>query len=82
MALALEGMAGVAALAGAGPGVADAARLLGAASAVRVAVGAPLPPAERSDVDRIEAAARSVLGDDGFAAAFRRGEAQGLDAEP
>jgi predicted ATPase/DNA-binding SARP family transcriptional activator len=79
VALAFEGLAGVAALAGE---VADAARLLGAATAVRASVGAPLPPVERGDVDRITAAARSVLGDEDFATAFRRGEAQGLGAEP
>jgi predicted ATPase/DNA-binding SARP family transcriptional activator len=85
VALALEGLAGVAALAGnAGDEAAatDAARLLGAASAVRSSVGAPLPALERGDVDRIEAAARSVLSENGFAAAFVRGEAQGLYAEP
>jgi predicted ATPase/DNA-binding SARP family transcriptional activator len=79
VALAFEGLAGVAALAGE---AADAARLLGAATAVRASVGAPLPPVERGDVDRISAAAHSVLGDEDFAAAFRRGEAQGLDADP
>jgi hypothetical protein len=45
-------------------------------------VGAPLPAVERGDVDRITAAARTVLGDAGFDAAFRRGEGEGLDAEP
>jgi hypothetical protein len=79
VALAFEGLAGVAALAGE---AADAARLLGAAAAVRASVGAPLPPVERGDVDRITAAAHSVLGDEDFAAAFRRGEAHGLDADP
>jgi hypothetical protein len=79
VALAFEGLAGVAALAG---DAADAARLLGAAAAVRASVGAPLPPVERGDVDRITAAAHSVLGDEDFAAAFRRGEAHGLDADP
>jgi hypothetical protein len=44
----------VAALAGQ---AADATRLLGAATVVRASVGAPLPSAERGDVDRISAAA-------------------------
>ncbi|GAA2620758.1 BTAD domain-containing putative transcriptional regulator [Actinomadura fulvescens] len=50
VALALEGLAGAAALAGR---PADAARLLAEAGAARESVGAPLPPAERGDVDRI-----------------------------
>ena len=79
VALAFEGLAGVAALAG---DAADAARLLGAATAVRASVGAPLPPVECGDVDRITAAVRAVLGDEDFAAVFRHGESQGLDAEP
>jgi predicted ATPase/DNA-binding SARP family transcriptional activator len=82
VALAFEGLAGAAAVAGDAPGAEAAARLVGAASAVRAFVGAPLPPVERSDVDRIAAAARAVLGDAGFDAAFRRGEKEGLDAEP
>ncbi|QFG22564.1 BTAD domain-containing putative transcriptional regulator [Actinomadura sp. WMMB 499] len=64
IALALEGLAGVASLTGA---PADAARLLGDAAALRESAGAPLPPEERGDVDRISAAARSALGDDAFA---------------
>ncbi|MFI7449269.1 BTAD domain-containing putative transcriptional regulator [Nonomuraea sp. NPDC049714] len=52
VALALEGLAGVAALEGAHE---EAARLLGEAGALRESVGAPLPPAERGDVDRITA---------------------------
>ncbi|MFJ2771405.1 BTAD domain-containing putative transcriptional regulator [Streptomyces sp. NPDC087300] len=73
LALSLEGLAGAAALAGDAAGAGRAARLLGAADAARRGVGAPLPPAERGDVDRIEAAARAVLGDAEFAAAFERG---------
>ncbi|MFB0630163.1 hypothetical protein [Streptomyces sp. AB3(2024)] len=33
----------------------------------------PLPPAERTDVDRITASAVAALGPDAFAAAFTRG---------
>ncbi|MBT2213414.1 BTAD domain-containing putative transcriptional regulator [Actinomadura sp. NEAU-AAG7] len=51
VALALEGTAGAHALAGR---VEDAAEALDAASAARAAAGAPLPPAERGDVQRIE----------------------------
>ncbi|NDU72986.1 AfsR/SARP family transcriptional regulator [Actinomadura sp. DSM 109109] len=72
VALALEGLAGAAALRGA---PAEAARFLGEAAALREAAGAPLPPGERSDVDRITAAARSVLGDGAFTTAFTQGRA-------
>ncbi|WP_051165779.1 BTAD domain-containing putative transcriptional regulator [Amycolatopsis orientalis] len=65
-ALSLEGLAGTAV-------PETAALLLGAADAARRSVGAPLPPAERGDVDRITAAARSALGDSAFAAEFEHG---------
>ncbi|WP_059007596.1 BTAD domain-containing putative transcriptional regulator [Streptomyces specialis] len=68
VALAHGGLAGAAALAG---DAEEAARLLGTAHALRASVGAPLPPAERGDVDRVTARARAALGDDGFTAAFR-----------
>jgi predicted ATPase/DNA-binding SARP family transcriptional activator len=68
LALSLEGLAGVASLLG----DESAALLLGAADAARRSVGAPLPPAERGDVDRITAAARTALGP-AFADAFNRG---------
>ncbi|TGA95278.1 BTAD domain-containing putative transcriptional regulator [Streptomyces sp. MZ04] len=55
VALALEGLAEVEALEGSSD---EAARLLGEAEDLRASVGAPLPPAERGDVDRI----RSLIG--------------------
>ncbi|MFD4676876.1 BTAD domain-containing putative transcriptional regulator [Lentzea sp. NPDC058450] len=67
LALSLEGLAGAA------RDAVRAAVLLGAADAARRSVDAPLPPAERGDVDRITAAARSGLGEEGFARAFDRG---------
>ncbi|MGW1930080.1 hypothetical protein [Streptomyces sp. NPDC001919] len=70
VALALEGLA--AAHAGAGRPT-GAALLLGTASALRASTGAPLPPAERADVDAAEAAARAVLGAEGYALAHARG---------
>ncbi|TDD63843.1 AfsR/SARP family transcriptional regulator, partial [Jiangella aurantiaca] len=72
VALALEGLAGV--LASTGDG-AVAARLLGAAAAARDGSGAPLPPAERGDVDRVTAAAVAVLGRAGFDTEFAAGRA-------
>ncbi|MBW4716739.1 BTAD domain-containing putative transcriptional regulator [Saccharothrix obliqua] len=71
VALALEGLAGALAIAGRST---EAARLLGAATAAREAVGAPLPPAERGDVERIGAVLRSALGD-AYEAHFTRGRA-------
>ncbi|SCL71288.1 Predicted ATPase [Micromonospora citrea] len=70
VALALEGLAGVAGLAGEHR---RAARLLGAAGALREGAGAPLPTAERYDVDRITARSRAALGADELAAELGRG---------
>ncbi|MGW6461705.1 ATP-binding protein, partial [Streptomyces sp. NPDC055078] len=79
VALALEGLAGAAVLGG---DPAEAARLLGAAAAARESVDAPLPPAERGDVDRITAAAQAALDTDTYAAAFRAGRALGTRVRP
>ncbi|MGA6174026.1 AfsR/SARP family transcriptional regulator [Streptomyces sp. NPDC012600] len=73
LALSLEGLAGAAALPGHGPAATRAAVLLGAAAAARRRAGAPLPPAERADVDRITASARGALGPDTFSEAYERG---------
>ncbi|MFB7513568.1 BTAD domain-containing putative transcriptional regulator [Streptomyces sp. NPDC056144] len=73
LALSLEGLAGAAALPGDGPAATRAALLLGAAAAARRRAGAPLPPAERADVDRVTAAARGALGADAFTEAYERG---------
>ncbi|WP_446459259.1 hypothetical protein [Streptomyces rubiginosohelvolus] len=56
-----------------------AARLLGAAAAARRRAGAPLPPAERGDVDRVTAAARAVLGAPAFTEAFDLGDRGGRE---
>ncbi|MEU7831073.1 BTAD domain-containing putative transcriptional regulator [Nonomuraea sp. NPDC049129] len=58
IALALEGLAGAHALDGRHE---EAAGLLTTADALRVSVGAPLPEAERGDVDRIAASVRTAL---------------------
>ncbi|CAL9303949.1 BTAD domain-containing putative transcriptional regulator [Streptomyces sp. SudanB182_2057] len=73
LALSLEGLAGAAALRGTRDGAACAALLLGAADAARRSVGAPLPPAERTDVDRVERTARAALGDAAFTRSFADG---------
>ncbi|GAB2853417.1 BTAD domain-containing putative transcriptional regulator [Streptomyces deserti] len=78
LALALEGLAGAEALAGAH---AQAARLLGAAAAARDTVGAPLPPAERGDVDRITETVRAGLTPEAYERAFSQG-ARGHPALP
>ncbi len=62
-ALALEGLAGARSLAGHST---HAAMLLGAADALRRSTGAPLPEAERGDVDRIEARIIADIGADRF----------------
>ncbi|MFE2294154.1 BTAD domain-containing putative transcriptional regulator [Streptomyces sp. NPDC059452] len=57
VALALEGLAGARLLAGRPR---RARTTLGAATRLRASVGAPLPPGERGDVDRVEAALRDA----------------------
>ncbi|MFG2661293.1 BTAD domain-containing putative transcriptional regulator [Streptomyces sp. NPDC048425] len=70
VALSLEGLAGAAALAG---DAGRAAALLGAADAARRSAGAPLPSAERGDVDRITARATAALGEPAFTEAYEDG---------
>ncbi|WP_405796863.1 BTAD domain-containing putative transcriptional regulator [Streptomyces sp. NBC_01506] len=72
VALALEGLSGAQTLAGRAE---SAALLLGAATAARRAAGASLPPAERTDVDRITHSARTALGAGAFEEAFTLGTA-------
>lgn len=79
VALALEGLAGVSALADEHD---HAARRLGAASAAREGAGAPLPPGERGDVDRIAGLARAALGAGAFDDAFAVGIQMGVDELP
>ncbi|MER5326928.1 BTAD domain-containing putative transcriptional regulator [Streptosporangium roseum] len=75
LALALEGLAGAYALAGQ---PVRAARLLGTASRARESSGAPLPGAERGDVERIMAKVLATLGAEMFAAEF----STGVDDDP
>ncbi|WP_395297800.1 BTAD domain-containing putative transcriptional regulator [Kitasatospora hibisci] len=78
LALSLEGTAGAAAASGGTEGYVRAALLLGAADAARRGAGAPLPPGERADVDRITTAARTALGADRFATVFDQGASLSL----
>jgi hypothetical protein len=57
-----------------------AAHLFGAAEGLRAAMGAPLPPADRTEHDRSVAAVRSALGEEAFAAAWAEGRALTLEA--
>ncbi|XVV00987.1 BTAD domain-containing putative transcriptional regulator [Actinosynnema sp. CA-248983] len=79
VALALEGLAGALTL----DGRAEAgALLLGAATAARASVGAPLPPAERGDYDRVSARVAQTLDAAALDAALSRGAtltARGID---
>jgi predicted ATPase/DNA-binding SARP family transcriptional activator len=70
----LEDLAATALAAGAAPSSAErAACLLGAAQAMREAIGTVLAPCERPQHDQTIASARTVLGDDAFEAAWQRG---------
>lgn len=79
IALALEGLAGAASLSG---DPATAAGLLGAAHAARQSAAAPLPAAERSDVDRIVTRTRTALGAERFTARFAAGAETDWRVEP
>lgn len=72
----LEGFAGLAEAQGA---AAKAARLFGAAEALRASIGAPLRPTDRPDYDRKVAAARARLTPEAFSAAWLAGRAMTLD---
>jgi DNA-binding CsgD family transcriptional regulator len=76
IALCLEGMAG---LAVAREQSARAARLFGAAWALRGTIGAPRPPAFRSYHDRNLATARDRLGEAAFEEAFSEGRAMSAE---
>ncbi|GAA2534584.1 MULTISPECIES: BTAD domain-containing putative transcriptional regulator [Streptomyces] len=78
VALALEGLSGAYSLAGHPE---RAARLLGTAAATRERAGAPHPPAERGDVERISARVRGAIGEDTYAREFARGGRTGHEAQ-
>jgi predicted ATPase len=54
---------------------ARAVRLLGAAAALRAAMGVPLPAAHRGDHDRVVAGARTALGEAAYASTWQAGQA-------
>ncbi|MFQ5795916.1 MAG: tetratricopeptide repeat protein [Candidatus Bipolaricaulia bacterium] len=70
-----RGLEGLAAVACANRQPEQAARLFGAAEALREAIGIPLPPSECADYDRDVAAVRAGLDEDAFAAAWAEGRA-------
>jgi predicted ATPase/DNA-binding SARP family transcriptional activator len=73
-------LVGIAELALARERPADAVRLLGAAEAIREAIGAPSTPDERREEERCATAARAVLGDVIFPAALAEGRALSTEA--
>jgi hypothetical protein len=73
-----EWLEGVGATLAAGEDVDAAAELLGAADALRAAIGAPVPPHERPAHDRDLAGVRAALGDAAFAQAWEAGQSLGL----
>jgi uncharacterized protein HemY len=56
-----------------------AARLFGAADALRVSINASVPPLERKDHEEGVVAARDALGEEAFAAAWAAGKAMALE---
>jgi non-specific serine/threonine protein kinase len=72
----LEGFAGLAGARGQG---ARAARLWGAVDALRTSIGAPLPPEPRPYYERSMAAARALLGEEAWEAAFAEGGAMSAE---
>jgi tetratricopeptide (TPR) repeat protein len=56
-----------------------AARLLGAAHALREAIGAPLPPSDRAEYDDDVRAVRTALGDRAFTALWDEGRTMDLE---
>lgn len=75
MALALEGIAGAHTLLGC---LEESARLLGTATRAREDSGAPMPAAERGDVDRIETLLCAELGETVFEEALQEGHERTL----
>ena len=77
IAITLEDLACLAAAEGRGE---RAARLLGAAQALRAAIGSPRPIPEQHAVEQATAGGRAALGEEGWAVAFAAGLALPLEA--
>ena len=60
-------------------GMVRAARMLGAAAALRESWNIPLPPVEHADLDRVIAAVRAGLGEKAFTGVWAAGRALPLD---
>ena len=58
----------------------QAARLLGAAAALRQETGVPVPQSECEGYDRLLSSVRHALGDKGYSQFFADGRAMGLEA--
>ncbi|MFH9584556.1 BTAD domain-containing putative transcriptional regulator [Streptomyces luteogriseus] len=78
VALALEGLAGAYSLSGAPE---RAVRLLGTAATARERAGAPQPPAERGDVERIATRLRATIGGAAYDREFTAGALRGHESE-
>jgi len=72
----LEDLAAIALVQGNAP---QAARLLGAAEAIREAIGTVIAPCERLQHNQTTKAVRTALGDDAFDAALRQGQLASMD---
>jgi hypothetical protein len=72
----LEGLAAATAAVGNAP---KSARLLGAAHALRTAIGSALFPAERAECEAEVAAVRATLGDEAFLVQWRIGLSMTLE---
>ena len=73
-----EGLLGVAGLMAAAGETERAARLLAASAAIRERISVPARSVDQRIIDRMIAAARAALGEDGFAAAWSAGQALSL----
>ncbi len=62
-----------------GAGTERAARLWGAAEALREVIGSPRPPNEREEYERGLATVREALGEEVFSAAWAEGRAMSLE---
>jgi predicted ATPase len=69
---------GLAAVANSQDQAEQAAYLLGAADALRAAMGAPLPPADRPNYERLLKAVQATLDEEAFAAAWAEGQTTSL----